>query len=89
MESVCDLRLGGLHSLIKSISWDKRNQGSKRKLTMGCSLFNLHVICVIEIMSARHLHQRIAEHKNSAIGLPFFDSPWGDKPPQRKPIPNP
>ena len=36
-----------------------------------------HVICAMQIMSgilARHLHQRIAEHKNSAIGRHFLEA---------------
>ena len=39
----------------------------------------VHVICAMQIMSgikytARHLHQRIAEHKNSAIGRHFLEA---------------
>ena len=40
----------------------------------------LHVICVIRIMSALQLdtlHQRIVEHKNSAIGR-HFSTAHGD-----------
>ena len=51
----------------------QRNQTSNRKSTMRCYSFTCD-LCDSDYVgyTARHLHQRIVEHKDSAIGKHFL-----------------
>ena len=56
----------------------QRNQASNRKSTMRCLLFYMWSVWFrLCRRTARHLRQRIVEHKNSAIGK-HFSTAHGD-----------